>query len=215
MQNDIKARLEQARAEAVKKMQERIENAKMKAELALLTNKKFQNAMVSQAIREQTTKKLNELNLICSKIVSDNPVYSRTLGQDRKWSPSKSYGFGNQFAELSGLLTGIQYSVSEHNELLLAATGLSPDLIERTLEALGSLPYYSTSYNEIVDGIRTNVVELLECITLVEQALSIQIDKARITQQVADSRYHTAMVKAERTAAEAANANEIANFVIR
>lgn len=215
MQNDIKARLEQARAEAVKKMQERIETAKMEAELALLTNENFQNAMVSQAIREQTTKKLNELNLICAKIVSDNPVYSRTQQQDRKWNPSKSYGFGNQFAELSGLLTGIQYSVSEHNELMLAATGLSPDLIERTLEALGSLPYYSTNYNEIVDGIPTNVVELLECIALVEQALSIQIDKARITQQVADSRYHTAMVKAERTAAEAETAAEITNFVLR
>lgn len=212
---DTKAQLEQARQEASAKLQAKIDEARMQAELALLKNEKFQDAMVEQAIREQTVAKLAQLNSICSKIVADNPVYSRAQQQDRKWNPSKQYGFGNQFAELTGLLSGIQYSVTEHNHLMLVATGLSSDLVERTLEAAGTMPYYSVNYGEIVAGTPTNVPELLKCLSLVESALGITIDKFHITEAVAATRYNSAMVRAERTASEAANANEIANFVIR
>lgn len=212
---DIKAKLEQARAEATKKLQEKMEIARMKAELDLLSNERFQDALVNQAIREQTTAKLAQLVNQCASIVADNPVYSRTLGADRKWNPTKQYGFGNQIAELSGLLSGIQYSVAEHNELMLAAVGLSPDLVERTLEAFGQMPYYSVTTNEIVVGTPTDVATLQECMSLIEQQLKITIDCSRLDYNVAKQRYKTAMVRAERAQAEAQLANDIADFVVR
>lgn len=212
---DIKAKLEQARKEAAEKLAAKIETARMEAELALLGNENFQNALVSQAIREQTTAKLAMLVNQCASIVADNPVYSRTLGADRKWNPTKQYGFGNQIAELSGLLSGIQYSVAEHNQLMLAAVGLTPDLVERTLEAFGQMPYYSVTSNEIVLGHKTDVRTLTECVTLIEQQLKLVIDKSRLTETVANQRYTTALVRAERAQAEAKLANDIADFVVR
>lgn len=212
---DIKAKLEQARKEAAEKLAAKLETARMEAELALLSNENFQNALVNQAIREQTTSKLAQFSNQCSSIVADNPVFSRTLGENRKWNPTKQYGFGNQLAELSGLLSGIQYSVAEHNQLMLAAIGLTPDLVERTLEAFGQMPYYSVTTNEIVHGHRTDIGTLTECISLIEQQLELVIDKTRLTESVANQRYNTALVRAERAQAEAQLANDIADFVVR
>lgn len=181
----------------------KLQAAKEKAEAELWSNEKFQDAMVAQAIREEATNRLSELDAACEAIVSGMEVYSKALRKARTWTPRKRYGYGNQFADLAGLLTGIQYSVAEHNEQMLAVTGLSKDLIERTLVALGDLPYYNINHNVIVEGTPTNVDELLQCVQLIEVILGITIDKSLITQANADRQYHSATIRAEGALAEA------------
>lgn len=196
-------------------VQSKLAAAKAEAEVKLLSNVKFQDALVTQLMREETTTKLQELVAMCSSIVSDNKIYSKTNRQERVWKPVKVYGFGNQFAILSELLNGIQYSVQEHSELMIAATNLSVDLIERTLAATGNTSYYSTTHNTIVQGTAANVPELLECMELLEYTLGISIDKSLITQQVADKLEDIAYAKAEKAEAEAALAATMQQYIIK
>lgn len=202
--NDLKAQI-----------QKKLAAAKAETELKLLSNEKFQDALVSQMMREETTTKLQQLVAMCSTIVSDNKVYSKTSRQERVWKPVKVFGFGNQFTLLSELLNGIQYSVQEHSVLMLAATNLSPDLVERTLLAIGNTSYYSSTHNTIVKGTAANVPELLECVELLEYSLGISIDKSLITQAVADRLEDIAYVKAEKAEAEAALAATMQQYIIK
>ena len=194
--------LEQAREQAAAAIAAKMAEAKAKVELSLLTNEKFQNALVNQKIREESTSKLAALEAMCESIVNDNPIYSKTLKKDRTWNPSRIYGYGNQVATLSGILSGIQYSVSEHSALMLAATGLTADLVEATLEAFGNLPYYSSNYGTVVDGKLMNVELVRDNLDLIAYSLGIQIDKSAITQQQADRLYASAQAKAEKAQAE-------------
>ena len=195
--------IEALKAQAKATIEAKLKAAREKAELELLMNDKFQDAMVNQQIREEATARLSSLNAQCEAIVSGMEVYSKTLRKVRTWNPSKRYGYGNQFAELSGLLNGIQYSVQEHSDQMLAVTGLSKDLIERTLNALGQLPYYNTNHNVLVDGIPTNAVELYQCVQLIEQKLGVMLDKSYITQANADRQFNNALIRAEGAQAEA------------
>ena len=194
--------LEQAREQAAAAIAAKMAEAKAKVELSLLTNEKFQNALVNQKIREESTSKLAALEAMCESIVNDNPIYSKALKKDRTWSPSRIYGYGNQVATLSGILSGIQYSVQEHSALMLAATGLTADLVEATLEAFGNLPYYSSNYGTVVDGKLMNVELVRDNLDLIAYSLGIQIDKSAITQQQADRLYASAQAKAEKAQAE-------------
>lgn len=207
--------LEQARAQAKATIEAKMAAAREQAELSLLTNAKFQDAIVNQKIREESTEKLRQLGSQCAAIVSEMEVYSKTLKKARTWNPSKRYGYGNQFAELSGLLSGIQYSVQEHSNQMLAVTGLTPDLIERTLNALGQLPYYNTNYNEVIAGSPTDAEELVTCVQLLEMALGIVIDKSLITQAVADRQFEVATLRAEAAQAEAQTAVDMQFSIIR
>lgn len=210
-----KTAIELAREESAKRVQDKINARKEAAMMALLTSETYQDSLAEQFIREETTETLATLNEVCKSIVEENPVYSATLRQQRKWNPSKRYGLGNQIADLVGLLTGIQYSVKEHNELMLAATGLSKDLIERTIDAFGQLPYYSVVNSTIVEGSYSDAAAVRECLTLLEVTLNIELDKSKVTQKFMDNQYEFAMAKAERVQAEAELADAVQNFVLK
>ena len=207
--------LEMKREEMKAKIAAKLQAAREKAEMDLLMNEKFQDALVQQALREDATSKLKELYDQCAAIIATVEVYNKMLKKVRTWNPSKRYGYGNQFADLFGLLTGIQYSVQEHKELLLSATGLSADLIERTINATGSLPYYSTTHNVVVEGTPTNVGELVTCVKLLEHSLGITIDKSLLTQANADRQFEVAQAKAEGAEAEAQTAINLEFSIVR
>ena len=206
--------LEAIKAAAKAQMEERVALAKMEAEIKLLTNVKFQDALLEQSLREETTNKLEQIMQQCEVIVDSNPVYSSVLKQNRKWNPSKRYGLGNQMALLSGLISGITYSVDEHSSMMLVLTGLSKDLNESFLNSLGNLPYFSKNYNQIVQGTHSNVDNLLNCISLIENIMGISIDKSLVTQENLDRQYDVAMVKAERLKEEADLASTVQQYII-
>jgi len=190
--------------------------AKEKAQQDLVSNERFLDSMVDQMLREEATTALNGLVAQCKTIVDTNKVTNRTTGEARTWRPTKVYGYGNQLVIISELLNGIQYSVQEHTDLLLAATDLSADLVERTLSALGSTSYYSVNNSVIVEGTAPNIPELISCVTLLEHRLGITIDKTLLTQATADRLELAAYAKAERIEAETTLANQLhSQYVIK
>ena len=211
IRNQVNAAKEAAKAQ----LAEKIEMAKLQTELSLLNNEKFQQAKVQAVLRQEATDKLEELNNVCAAIVDSNQVYSQAQKQVRTWKPSKRYGFGNQFAELIGLLNGIQYSVSEHSNLMLAATGLNKDLIEATLSALGTSTYYSVNNSVVVKGQPVQLEELINNVQLVEQVLGVSIDKSKLTQEQFDLQERIATAKAEQAEAEMALTLQVQSQVIR
>ena len=212
---ELKDKVELARNKAKSELSDKIEAAKLNAELFMLTNEALLNAQANQALREQATAKLEELELICKSIVEENPVRNNTTRTDRTWNPSRQYGLGNQISILTGLLSGIQYSVREHADLMLPATNLNKDLVESTLESFGSLPYYSNNYGMVIQGTPHNVPALLQNIGLIEQTLGIQLDKSKLTQSNMDSRYEIALAKAQRSAAETELTMATQQYVIK
>jgi hypothetical protein len=188
--------IETIRAEAKAAVQAKILAAKEAAEVSLLTNEAFQDAQVKQALRDQTTEKLTFLIDQCNAIVESNPIVNRKLKQERTFNISKRYGLGNQFALLSGLLSGIQYSVQEHASLMLEITGLSIDLIETTLQHLG------------------HAQALMDNVLLIESILGITLDKSLIKQANLDRQHEIALAKAEKVQAEMELAATVQQFII-
>lgn len=207
--------LEIKRAEMQALVQAKIQAKKEEAELALLNNEAFQNALVAQGIRQNTMDTLSSLDGQCEAIVSNMEIYSKTLRKARTWNPSKRYGYGNSIAELLGLLSGIQYSVQEHAQQMLAVTGLTSDLIERTLNAAGNTSYYSVNNGVVVEGTRMSVGEFRECLQLLEFQLGIELDKSLVTQANADRLFEIAQVKAEGKEAEARTALSMEDMIVR
>lgn len=207
--------IETIRAEAKAAIEAKIKAAKEAAEISLLTNEVFQEAQVNQALRDMATDKLNELTNLCTSIVDENPIVSKVLKTKRIFKPNVRYGFGNQMVLLSGLLSGIQFSVQEHAQLMYQITGLTPDLVESTLQHLGQLPYYSPNYNEIVPGSKGDAEKLYQNILLIESILGITIDKSLIKQDVMDRLHQIAQVKAEKAQAEADLTATMQDFILQ
>ena len=207
--------LEIKRAEMKAKVAAQIQAKRDEAEMKLLDNEAFQNALVAQGIRQNTMDTLSSLDGQCEAIVSNMEIYSKSLRKARTWNPGKRYGYGNSIAELLGLLSGIQYSVQEHAHQMLAVTGLTSDLIERTLVAAGNTSYYSVNNGVVVEGTRMKVAEFLECLQLLEYQLGIELDKTLVTQAVTDRLFEVAQVKAEGKEAEARTALSMADMIVR
>ena len=182
---------------------ERIEVARLQAKIETFNNPILMQARVAASIDQQAASKLKMLNDACAAVVASMPIYSNRTRENYKWSPSQLYGFGNKINSLYMLLSGIQYATTEHKLQMLDVTGISEVLIEQTLEAFGSMSYYSSNYHVVVDEVPYNVTKLKQCILLIANTLDIQIDISRITEQFMRARFDAAKIKAERLKAEA------------
>lgn len=186
------------------KIKERLEAKLQERQMAMLNNDRFIDAKVNAQIKEHTTETLKALEAQCEDIIASTPIMNRQTRENRKWNPSRQYGYGNQMAILSGLLTGIQYSAREHKEQLLALTGLSEDLIEQTIEALGQPAYYSMNYDTVVEETPVNLELLMSSIALIEDALNIQLDTGKLNQRTITAKFDSERLKAEKLKAESA-----------
>ena len=111
---------------------------------------------------------------------------------------------GNHIQLLTSLLSGINYAATDHKVMMLAATGLSEDLIEQTLEAFGSTVYYSNNYATVIAETPCNLSKLQDCIALIEDSLDLTLDKSKLTLPTMSARFELARVVAERKEAELA-----------
>lgn len=211
---ELKARLEEAKARAEALVTEKFEIAQMKSQLSLLENPTFLEAQARAYLRKHTSDTLAEYATLCESIVTDNPIQNRRTRSVRIWNPTKQYGMGNHVAELTGLLSGIQYSIAEHAQLMYAVVPLNPDLVESTLNSFGQLPYYSTNYGTVINGTPGNPEAIRTNISLIEAQLGIEIDKSHITQEVIDARYASALARANADKAEAELTANTQHFVI-
>lgn len=157
--------------------------------------------MAKQQVVAETSTLLSAMIEECSGIVASMPIYSKATREQRKFNMTKVYGFGNQLSNLLGLLSGIQYSATDHKQLLLAHTGLSEDLIEQTLEAFGRPAYYSTNHSIIIDEQPYDSAKALECIQMIEAELNIILDKSKLTETTFRTQFELARINAETKAA--------------
>lgn len=211
---EIQAKLEVARAAAKAAVSDKIEIARMSAELALLTSDGYNTARAVASIRESNAAKLAELNTACETIVSSMPIYNSKTRDNRKWSPSGLYGFGSEVGKLVSLLSGIQYSAAEHKAQMLAYTGLTESAIEAALEAVGGLPYYSNNYCTVVEGTPMDVTAAKQSLELLALDLGLTLDTSKLTESNATYQRAIALAKAEKTAAEIASALAIGTVAI-
>lgn len=159
-------------------------------------------ARVQARLKDEASDKLAILDTACAEIIASMPVYSSRTKENRKWNPSRQYGMGSQIATLTGLLSGIQYSASEHKAQMLALTGLSENLIEDTLAAFGNTSYYSSNYNVVVDEAAYNEAALTALLLMVEDALDITLDKTLLTSDALHNRFTLARLRAEKSKAD-------------
>ena len=192
--------LETLRANAQAKIQEAIQTAKDKAEerkLNAIISGGVDRVMASMAVREATSEELKNLELSCEQIVKDLPITSRTTRETRKWNPSRVYGYGNQIGALVGLLSGIQYSASQHRLQMLATTGLNEQIIEDTLVAFGSPAYFSAKYETIIEAKPYDYNAIRSCIEVLEHKLDLNIDMSQLTEANIAKQFEAAQLRAE------------------
>lgn len=192
--------LETLRANAQAKIQEAIQTAKDKAEerkLNAIISGGVDRVMATMAVREATSEELKNLELSCEQIVKDLPITSRTTRETRKWNPSRVYGYGNQIGALVGLLSGIQYSASQHRLQMLATTGLNEQIIEDTLVAFGSPAYFSPKYETIIEAKPYDYNAIRSCIEILEHKLDLNIDMSQLTEANIAKQFEAAQLRAE------------------
>ena len=192
--------LETLRANAQTKIQEAIQTAKDKAEerkLNAIISGGVDRVMATMAVREATSEELKNLELSCEQIVKDLPITSRTTRETRKWNPSRVYGYGNQIGALVGLLSGIQYSASQHRLQMLATTGLNEQIIEDTLVAFGSPAYFSPKYETIIEAKPYDYNAIRSCIEVLEHKLDLNIDMSQLTEANIAKQFEAAQLRAE------------------
>ena len=209
----LRAQLTAARDAAAAAMAERVEVAKLTAELSLLNNEALQEAKAKVLVQEDTNARIDQFVKQCEAIVEQAPIKDRS-GKNRTFRSSKRFGFGNTIAELVGLLAGIQYSAGEHNELMLATTGLSKGLIESTLESLGQLSYFNQNHSAIVEGTVGNADMIRANLQLVAQQLGLVIEVNHITQDLLERQEELALLRAQQDEAEAEKAALMQSFVL-
>lgn len=182
---------------------EQVEVITLTAAIDRANNTTLQAAAANASISETTTTRLKTIEASCEAIVASMPVYNSKTRENRKWTPRREYGLGLHIQALSGILSGIQYSTATHKAQLLALIpGISEDLIESTLEAFGQTSYYSLNYSTIVPETPADLPKLLNNIQIIEQALSINIDKSKLTPQTIQHKFEIAALKAAKDQAD-------------
>ena len=205
----LRAELTTAQAAHAVTLNEKLEARHLTRKLNLLQNPALGIARVGITITQQTTDKLKEIEQQCIMIIAEMPTFNKKTGENRKWNPTRQFGLGNHIQAVSGILAGIQYSVAEHKLQMLALTGLSEDLIEDTLNAFGSLPYYNANYNVIVDEVPLDLPRLTQNLLLISEILDVELNMQLLTPQSIELRSQKAMIRetAHMTAAALAQRN--------
>lgn len=177
----LKAQVEAAKEAAKQKVAESVEIATLKAQLELETSPALLEAKARLAMKQSNTDKLAELIKVCEVMVSQLPIFSERMRDNRKWSSSHRYGYGNQIDLVFQLCTGITYSVEQHKTQMLAHTGLSQELLDSVLKGFGSPAYYSRNNNVVVDEVPYDLEVLSDALDVLQSELGINIDTSELT----------------------------------
>jgi len=195
--NELKQELEAKRSAAAERIKEKLETRKVMSQLKLLDNEKFQDALVIATESQQTSDQLQDMIDQCTEIVASMPILNTKTRENRKFLNRPRYGFGRHVELLTGLLSGIRYSATDHKNIMLQSVNLNDYIIDKYLDAMGSNPYFSENYNTIIDGVKVNLPDLLEAINLIETTLNITIDKSKLTQKNFDNQFSIETAKAQ------------------
>lgn len=181
---ELKAQLELKKAEKKAEMEVLIEQRKVETQLQLLDTPFYQNQMVS----ESNIKTLDGYIAIIEERYAENK---------RKLSPT--FGFGVVANKILTIIKAIQYAKADEKEEFLIMTGLSEQLVEEIVDALGNTAYFSVRELTIVDEQPCNIVALQQGLQIAGTLMQLvgDVPVGKVNQDNIDRMYASARARAE------------------
>lgn len=178
---ELQAKVDALKASNEVVIRERAEVARLEATLKLENNPVLMKARVHLALKEEQTRKLQNLVDECAGIIASVPIHNPKTRSDRKWSGNHRFNYGTQIDLMYQLATGILYSCQEHKQLLLAHVPISLEALEQFVDAFGTPAYYSRNHHVVVKAKPANLEALQEIVAVLQSELDIIIDTADLT----------------------------------
>ncbi len=168
-----------------------------KAEIkALLEKKKIELELVKLQSPLYLERALNDqdnatLDALLEHVENNYAVDGRKLTQ--------VFGYGVTVGKILTLLKAIQYSKYEEKQELLMMTGLTEQIVEDTMDALGNTTYFSVRNMELIPEQRPDIQALIELIKQVSMDIGLvgMINTHKINKENIDRMYQSARIKAE------------------
>jgi len=171
--------------------------ASLEATLTLESSKVLFDSKVKLAVSSNYTNKLQKLVDECAAIVDSVPVINTKTKAQRVWAEGRRFTFGTPINLMYQIANGINYSCAEHRPLLLNHTGLSMELIEQFLSALGKTAYYSRNFNTIVEAKAYDVEAALATVAVMQSELGVVVDTSLLTEAVFKDEFEKAEINAK------------------
>lgn len=209
--DSLRKELEELELLSNQSIAEQKEREQITQQISRLKNPEFIRAKAMTAIKGETTQRLMQIEKFCKDHVSLNKVRTVDGKADRVFSTNRHYAFGNQIALVSGIFSGLQYSTEVHKQYLCEQLGITYDLVESLTAAFGRETYCNKA-GEIIPEQPADVFMLQTLLPLVEDAWSITLDKAELTQEHYDHRAVLTAQNAERKAIKYKDAKTIAKI---
>lgn len=178
---ELQAKVDALKASNEVVIRERAEVARLEATLKLENNPVLMKARVHLALKEEQTRKLQNLVDECAGIITSVPIHNPKTRTDRKWSGNHRFNYGTQIDLIYQLATGILYSCQEHKQLLLAHVPISLEALEQFVDAFGTPAYYSRNHHVVVKAKPANLEALQEIVAVLQSELDTIIDTADLT----------------------------------
>lgn len=178
---ELQAKVDALKASNEVVIRERAEVARLEATLKLENNPVLMKARVHLALKEEQTRKLQNLVDECAGIIASVPIHNPKTRTDRKWSGNHRFNYGTQIDLMYQLATGILYSCQEHKQLLLAHVPISLEALEQFVDAFGTPAYYSRNHHVVVKAKPANLEALQEIVAVLQSELDTIIDTADLT----------------------------------
>jgi len=193
---ELKAKVEQAKAKNHDLVREHAEIARLEATLKLENSPELFQAKVRLAASEQQTNKLRQLVEECAAIIASTPIHDAKTRQNKVWRGSRKINYGSQVDLMYQLATGILYACQEHKQLLLAHTGLTVELCDEVVKAFGKPTYYNRNYHTVVEAKPYNVDMVKSTIQVMQSELDVVIDTSALTENNLNNEFISSEVSA-------------------
>ena len=118
---------------------------------------------------EREVTRQNSLRL--TAIISAFEDLSTGAATDKPVKPV--FGYGSQVDKILTIVRSVLFAKKEHRDTMEAMVGLDPDLIEDTIDSLGSPAYYSLKENAIIPAVQPDIPSLSNNLKLVAMDLGI------------------------------------------
>lgn len=211
---ELQNKVAQLREENTKKLQEKVEVARLRAQIDLEGSEHLLEAKAQQALRNEQTERLKDIVNFCAAVPVEYPIAKKRSTENRVWMGKQRYGFNSQINLVYELISGMLYSCQEHKDLMFAHTGLNAELVEQTMAAFGIPAYYDYNTNTIVEESPYNVDVVQSMLGILQSQLGVVIDTSPVTEQTFAKQFDTARKNALSSYEAAEKAISEADFVL-
>ena len=165
-------------------LQETIEARKIEIEMSRMDSPLY----ISRALEKEDVAKLDSIIAL---------IEEQYEAEDRKLIHTYSYGV--VVNKIMTILNAAMYSKAEQKEQLMAATNLTEQDIEDTIESFGKTSYWSPSQEEVIDAVPMNVRDLKSNLLIVADTMQLvsKLNISKINDSNIAYQYNKAAARAE------------------